>query len=130
MTKQEVLRALADGKEVEVKVPGIEGRTAWVEPEYIPLWSSGDWEDGSWRLKEPSVKLVPLGPDDVDLHRDLFRFEEGEKRIAAAVSRSFLWFLGSRQAVSFATAQKDLERSVDGGKTWVKCEKEEVKLPW
>lgn len=55
MTRQEVLRALADGKEVQCR--SFEG-DSWRPPFQIPV--GGPWTDSNWRLKP-----TPVPPGDL-----------------------------------------------------------------
>jgi hypothetical protein len=60
MTRQEVLRALADGKEVEY-----DDGFGWGKPLNIPLGGPVTWFDCYWRLKPTPAKPIPMGPEDI-----------------------------------------------------------------
>lgn len=90
-------------------------------------WTEGSGYCSCRRPSKPKA-MVPLGQEDVNLHLDLFRFREGEQQVATTTTRNEIW-IGSGPAamrgMNWKDAQRLLHRSVDGGLTWQRCEKEE-----
>lgn len=128
MTREETLRALADGKQVE---------------HYIPLKHGGEWVDldvdgyralhpssfvhSFWRIK-PTPTMIPLGPEDVP-PGSVVRMSEwrGFNEWRPVVPRQSCVIINGISDISLT--YHDLQRvgweiSRDFGKTWQRCEKE------
>jgi len=123
MTRCELLMALARGEVVEHVEWNCKGRK-W---EWCSVWSwsvldpQNNFLQNSWRIK-PKVKMVPLGPDDINLHHDLFRSGGSEKQVATGMTNNSIW-IGNALESTWLELQRMVERSIDGGHTWGKCEK-------
>lgn len=124
MTRSEVLMALAGGREVEHtewdgKRVLWEWRAVW---DWNLLCDGREWMPDNWRIK-PEVKMVPLAPEDIDLHRDLFRFGGSERQVSTGMTANSIWIGNAQTGGTWAELQNMVERSIDGGRTWAKCEK-------
>jgi hypothetical protein len=76
-----------------------------------------------FRIK-PDTEKVQLGPDDIDLHRDLFRFTVAPKKVYVATANGTDTVTINNHAYPFFALRDSVERSIDGGVTWQRCEKE------
>jgi hypothetical protein len=85
--------------------------------------SDSEYEEYEWTIP-PEKKMVPLGPDDIDLHRDLFRFYAAPRKSYVATAKGCDTVTINNHAYSFWALKDTMERSIDGGATWQRCEKE------
>ena len=118
-----VMQAAKEGKQIEWKYL------------YSKCWNrtglniEWNWSCHDYRIK-PEPKRVPLGPEDIDLHRDLFRLNQqgrGERSTAHSVTAGIgIWIAGASVAQSWNDLMEFWEISSDGGKTWRPCWKEEA----
>jgi hypothetical protein len=125
MTRSEVLMALAGGREVErMKWDGSGRRWEWCAVWDWDLLADGrgNWVSADWRIK-PEVTMVPLAPEDIDLHRDLFRFGGSERQVSTGMTANSIWIGTAQVGITWVELQNMVERSIDGGRTWAKCEK-------
>lgn len=125
-TRQEVLRALADGLTVEscLKI-GL----AWTPAEFSDL-APNRFNACYWRILDPPApkRLVPLAAEDVP-PGSVIRFRGWKTtswKMIGAVWDDRIECCDDTQA-TFQALQRDAwEISRDGGRSWQKCEKEEV----
>lgn len=126
----EIEKAAKEGKRIQFKY---HFKAEWMQAEKqtIELLKNGnfDWAGSinEWRIA-PEPVTVPLGPEDIDLHRDEFRakvFSNQFERITAArVNIHGILLNGASTLIPWKDAQEKLERTRDGGKTWHPCSKE------
>lgn len=132
-TRQEVLRALADGLTVEHAQGishGILGpwRSDLTSSDMAELLERAFCPE-FWRILDPPApkRLVPLGPEDVppgSIVRRQNRPEEDTHWIAVtAVSDALIWI--GNQSIGWLGFQL-WEISRDGGRSWQRAEKEEA----
>jgi hypothetical protein len=121
LTREEVLRLLADGKPVEVvfgdKTWLFEGKEEWGRLGYFDKYK---WHAAG---EKPPVEMVDLEMADIDLHRDLFRFGSRGSWEYSASGRHETGVIIDREVYTFAALHQGWQRSGDSGATWEKCEK-------
>ena len=73
-------------------------------------------------------KRVPLGPEDVDLHKDLFRPSEDVESECTANRKTAegLYLAAYCTPYTWRELVGAYEISRDGGKTWEPCSKEAI----
>lgn len=114
------------GKKVEKR--GFGASDQWERIHGKPTWNFAAYEFRLEPAPEPK-RMVPLGPGDINLHRDLFRYGDGgsgERQIASGMNSAGICVGSAHVATSWALAKDTLKRSTDGGQTWTACEKEEA----
>ena len=115
-----VMQAAKEGKQIEWKYL------------YSKCWNrtglniEWNWSCHDYRIK-PEPKRVPLGLEDIDLHRDLFRKKGFETvYMGMAVHPTGLTLAYSHFVVYWQELFEAWEISRDGGRTWQPCWKEEA----
>jgi hypothetical protein len=114
------ITAMAEGKVVEYRR---EGSGFWLLlPEDFLFYVTAHNTD---RLRiRPDMVKVPLRRDDIDIRNDLFRdfVHPDNWYTATGIDSTAVWFIGLW--FTWDQLRANYERSVDGGKTWSRCEKE------
>jgi hypothetical protein len=116
-TREDIFTALAQGKMVQYSDK--DGGSTWSDIDSSVIVAF------RWRIK-PEPKKVQLGPDDIDLHRDLFRFTVAPKKVYVATANGTDTVTINNHAYPFFALRDSVERSIDGGLNWQRCEKEVV----
>lgn len=127
MTKPEVLRALADGKEVEINHKD-KSEVGWVSLQNYGLLSPAYFDLFEWRLK-PTSRMVPLDSGDTIVGMAMLSpsgakwavVNQTEHHVGLVYVTSDLSVKGHQ--ISYEELQNGWQISRDGGKTWTRCEK-------
>lgn len=101
--------------------------------QFGPVWLSIDRKrksSNNFRIR-PEPTMVELGPDDIDLHNDLFRrLDRTGAGTAHGMDDRGIWLGCERILTNWRYLRSDFLRSTDKGKTWKRCEKEAVSTAW
>ena len=120
-TIQELCAAFGAGKELEYTPVG---GVLWGPVDTGNIGSLiYDFDRYTVRVK-PEPAMVPLGPEDITLGRDVFRALGSSWHVLAAGMSQEYVELGREGCQSYDRLMNSYERSIDRGVTWHRCEKE------
>ena len=84
-----------------------------------------NFDSYTFRIK-PEPAMVQLGPEDIDLHRDLFRCIVAPNKFYLATAKGCDTVTINNHAYKFYALRGLVERSIDRGVSWQRCEKEQT----